>query len=189
MPVSLDQEIALPITYSAQYFFLCTVTSVELDSTRLCTGSADRTVRIWDIPTGECLHILKGHLSFIAQLAVSTSFLISSGFDRTISIWDSDSRKQVYQLKDCGSRFRVISGDKMILEGKDRLELLDVRHQNRAVKRLYLQDDAQVLQFECSGEFCVAWAINEGGNWAYIWKLPFGEGDGESEVPQQNRCL
>ncbi|PPQ69919.1 hypothetical protein CVT26_013244 [Gymnopilus dilepis] len=167
------------------------VTSVELDATRLYTGSADRTVRIWDILTGECLHILKGHLSFIAQLALSTSFLISSGFDRTICIWDSYSKKQVYQLKDCGSRFRVVSGDKITLERKDCLELLDVRHQNRILKKLHLQDDAQVLQFECSVQFCVAWAINEGGNWAYIWKLPSGEGDAESEVlqPEQNRCL
>lgn len=32
---------------------------ISMDSQRLITASADQTVRIWDLPTGGCLHVLK----------------------------------------------------------------------------------------------------------------------------------
>ncbi len=28
------------------------------DGTRLASGSADNTIRIWDVATGECLHVI-----------------------------------------------------------------------------------------------------------------------------------
>lgn len=39
------------------------VTTVKFshDGARLCSGSTDRTARIWDVKSGACLCVLKGH--------------------------------------------------------------------------------------------------------------------------------
>ena len=41
--------------------------SFSKDGKYLVTGGQDRTVRIWEIQTGECLHILKGHKSGVVK--------------------------------------------------------------------------------------------------------------------------
>lgn len=57
--------------------------SVEFNSTGelLLTGSFDHTARIWDIRTGQCVHVLRGHdgevrLHKRAQYSVQTEAVI-----------------------------------------------------------------------------------------------------------------
>ncbi|MFW6267608.1 MAG: protein kinase domain-containing protein [Marinilabiliaceae bacterium] len=53
------------------------------------TGSADQSIRIWQINNGNCLKVLKGHQGAIYSVAISPDhqFLLSSGEDRTIRLW------------------------------------------------------------------------------------------------------
>ena len=37
----------------------------------IATGSADRTVRLWDVQTGECVRIFTGHRGGVRSLAMS----------------------------------------------------------------------------------------------------------------------
>lgn len=65
------------------------VLTVTFDQDRLASGSADKTVRVWDIRTGGTLHVLKGHTKGIWCLRFFTQHLLVSGsFDCTIRVWN-----------------------------------------------------------------------------------------------------
>jgi WD40 repeat protein len=56
------------------------------DWTRLVSVSYDKTIKIWDVSSGECLQTLKGHISDISSVAFShdSTRLASASYDRTI---------------------------------------------------------------------------------------------------------
>ncbi|MCG8365012.1 MAG: NACHT domain-containing protein [Pseudanabaenales cyanobacterium] len=55
----------------------------------LVSGSNDRTVRLWDIHTGQCLKTLHGHTDQVFSVAISGDgkLLASGSIDRTIRLW------------------------------------------------------------------------------------------------------
>ncbi len=56
----------------------------------LISGSADKTIRIWDTTTGQLRATLNGHTDAILSLAISpcNRYLISGSADQTIRVWD-----------------------------------------------------------------------------------------------------
>ena len=38
------------------------------DGTKIVSGSMDKTIRVWNVDTGECILTLKGHMSVSTQL-------------------------------------------------------------------------------------------------------------------------
>ncbi|XP_052807929.1 uncharacterized protein LOC128236846 isoform X1 [Mya arenaria] len=65
------------------------VTCVIFDRTRLASGSLDKTIRVWNLQTGKCQHILKGHIKGVWCLNFFTqNLLISGSFDGTIRVWN-----------------------------------------------------------------------------------------------------
>ena len=62
--------------------------------------SADQTVRVWDVTTGQQKFQLNGHQGPVHALALSPdeSFVVSSGADRTLRLWDVVGGRQLKQL-------------------------------------------------------------------------------------------
>lgn len=56
----------------------------------IASGSADRTIRVWDLPSGTLLLTLTGHPSTVRSLASSPRhpYLFSTGDDRQVKCWD-----------------------------------------------------------------------------------------------------
>ena len=59
------------------------------DGKRLCSGSVDKTIRIWDAETNACLHTLTGHTGRVMSLAMSPDgdTVYSGSEDSTIRAW------------------------------------------------------------------------------------------------------
>ncbi|MBW4610813.1 MAG: NACHT domain-containing protein [Hassallia sp. WJT32-NPBG1] len=69
----------------------CEVSTLAfIENEQIASGSYDRTIRIWDIITGQCLRILRGHTGFIFSLTCSpdAKTLASGSADNTIKLWD-----------------------------------------------------------------------------------------------------
>ncbi|KAM0334134.1 hypothetical protein ACHAQA_001154 [Verticillium albo-atrum] len=55
----------------------------------LVSGGCDRDVRVWDLTTGACSHVLRGHTSTVRCLKMSdANTAISGSRDTTLRVWD-----------------------------------------------------------------------------------------------------
>ncbi|MDV2992565.1 MAG: Tol-Pal system protein TolB [Chroococcidiopsis sp. SAG 2025] len=61
----------------------------------IASASHDQTVRIWDVNTGECLHICIGHTHLVSSVAFSSDgqVVASGSQDQTVRIWDVNTGK------------------------------------------------------------------------------------------------
>jgi WD40 repeat protein len=67
----------------------------------VASGSVDRTVRLWDIRTGECLKILQCHTSSINSFALNYDgkLVATCSRDGTIMIWEIETGECLKILK------------------------------------------------------------------------------------------
>ncbi|KAI3642048.1 hypothetical protein MP228_011603 [Amoeboaphelidium protococcarum] len=62
---------------------------------QIISGSRDRTVRVWDIETGEQLHVMNGHSQSVLTVAFNDDLVVTGSSDSTIKVWD---RRNQYAL-------------------------------------------------------------------------------------------
>uniref|UniRef100_A0A8C3A7A2 Pleiotropic regulator 1 n=1 Tax=Cyclopterus lumpus TaxID=8103 RepID=A0A8C3A7A2_CYCLU len=69
--------------------------AVEPGNQWFVTGSADRTIKIWDLASGKLKLSLTGHISTVRGVAVSnrSPYLFSCGEDKQVKCWDLESIK------------------------------------------------------------------------------------------------
>ncbi|KAF5342529.1 hypothetical protein D9611_002042 [Ephemerocybe angulata] len=60
------------------------------DGTKIVSGSADHTVRVWDALTGEGKTVLEGHSAHVMSVAFSPDGkdIVSGSLDKTVRVWD-----------------------------------------------------------------------------------------------------
>lgn len=92
---------------------------IDPTSSLVATGSADSTVKVWDIEGGFCTHNFRGHGGIISALKFHLEnnqwTLISGADDCNIRVWDLQDRKCVAVLK---SHVSIIRGLDMSSDGR-----------------------------------------------------------------------
>lgn len=63
------------------------VVSVSLNRKTAVSASRDKTLRVWELDSGECRHILRGHRMSVRCLKSDNCKVISGGTDRDLRIW------------------------------------------------------------------------------------------------------
>ncbi len=69
------------------------INAVLIEDTFVLTGSADKTIRKWDMNTCDCVFVFRGHNSLINRIICTGDFVFSSSYDRTARCWDFDTGK------------------------------------------------------------------------------------------------
>lgn len=78
---------------------LNSVYCLDFDSSRIISGSRDRTIKVWCIKTGKCVASFKGHTGSVLCLkferdwdlgsdGVCRGFMVSGSSDCTVRVWD-----------------------------------------------------------------------------------------------------
>ena len=61
---------------------------LKADSQKIVSCSDDKTIKIWDIETGERYVTLKNHSDGVTCLQFNDYYILSGSYDRTIKLWD-----------------------------------------------------------------------------------------------------
>ena len=79
------------------------------DGKTLVSGSDDKTIKLWDVETGQEIRTLKGHDSDVWSVNFSPDgkTLVSGSRDNTIKLWDVETGQEIRTLK--GHDFYVAS--------------------------------------------------------------------------------
>ena len=93
------------------------------DGSLLASTSLDRTVRIWDVETGACKHVLEGHLNGVWSCEFSKSgkrLFSADGLGRLV-VWDVDTGNEAYRTEDYSCPFFDLSpdGSTLAVAGKE----------------------------------------------------------------------
>jgi F-box and WD-40 domain protein CDC4 len=92
------------------------VRCLDVCGNRAVSGSYDATCRVWNIDTGECIHVLRGHFHQIYSVAFDGVRIASGGLDTTVRVWDALSG-YVFYIRRCTVGLTSISHCLALLQG------------------------------------------------------------------------
>ena len=99
---------------------------------RIISGSADETIKMWDIDTGACIRTLEGHSDEVRSVCVSPGgkHIISGSADETVKVWNAETGNLLRTLeghKDSVTSVCVSPGKRIISGSGDKtVKLWDI---------------------------------------------------------------
>lgn len=65
------------------------------------TASVDMTMRVYNVTTFECTHVLEGHEGEVSKAVFNPqgTKILSAGFDHTARLWDAESGQLLQTLE------------------------------------------------------------------------------------------
>ncbi|EIE88007.1 hypothetical protein G6F46_001875 [Rhizopus delemar] len=77
------------------------ITQFTIDKSNILSASDDKTVRIWDIPTGNNVNLFEEHEDYVRAGVVSQenpNLVISGSYDQTVKLWDMRQPESVMTM-------------------------------------------------------------------------------------------
>ncbi|UCH95665.1 MAG: DUF4365 domain-containing protein [Candidatus Aminicenantes bacterium] len=96
--------------------------AVTSDGKQLVSGSWDKTLKVWNLESGQCIATFKGHKGHVTGVSVTPDGkrLVSGSYDKTLKLWDLESGRclatfnghtnTVYQVVPTPDGRRIVSG-------------------------------------------------------------------------------
>lgn len=112
--------------------------SFSPDAKKLATCSADKFIKVWDLPSGKFLKSFEGHTHHVLDVGWKSDgkLLASAGADSTVKVWDWEKGEQV----------RTIAA-----------------HGKQVTRLLFIGKTPQIVT--CSGDATIKfWNVDNGGN-------------------------
>jgi len=99
--------------------------AVTPDGSRVVSGSADNTLKVWDLDSGQLLHTLNEHSARVCAVTITPNGekIISSSSDNTLKIWDLASGQLLHTLSGHSHWVKVVTvtpdGDRVVSGSRD----------------------------------------------------------------------
>jgi len=79
----------------------------QVSGTYIASGSRDKTIRLWEVATQQCIFVLEGHDNWVRDVIFHPNgkHLISVSDDKSIRIWELEERRCVKILADAHNHF------------------------------------------------------------------------------------
>lgn len=71
---------------------------------RVVSGSRDATLRVWNVDSGECLHVLVGHMAAVRCVQYNGKIVVSGAYDFMVRVWDVEREECLHQLSGHSNR-------------------------------------------------------------------------------------
>lgn len=101
--------------------------AVSKDGTTMVTGSADRTVRVWDVTSGKQMRSFQGHLAEVVAVAIRPDGrqVASAGDDGTIRLWELSTNDDHRAFTEAGDSLWSVAfspdGKRVATAGADKI--------------------------------------------------------------------
>jgi len=94
------EQLSIAKTITGHSSYVNTL-AISPDGQTLVSGSADKTIKVWNLSTGQEILTLKSHLNPINTLVLSPDgqTLVSGSADKTIKIWNLSTGQEVRTLQ------------------------------------------------------------------------------------------
>ncbi len=75
--------------------------AVTADGRWAVSASRDKTLKVWDLGSGQLVRTLEGHTNVVTGVAVTADgrWAVSASEDETLKVWDLDSGQLVRTLE------------------------------------------------------------------------------------------
>ncbi|KAF2089508.1 WD40 repeat-like protein [Saccharata proteae CBS 121410] len=151
------------------------VNAIQLYDDQIVSASGDRSVKVWDIHTGQCLKTFTGHTKGIATVQFDGRRIVTGSSDETVRIFDHATGAEVACLRGHANLVRTVQAQFGDLPGADE----ELEAEARAVDKQYFEARATGVINDLSRE--ERRARNAGSRnpqhiFAYGAKLPPGGG-------------
>ena len=171
------------------------------DGNLIVSGSADKSLRVWEVQTGNQLRIMQGHTDTVQSVAFSPdgNLIVSGSRDRSIQLWDSETGHQLRKLQghantvysvafssdselivsgseDCSVRVWDAKGDKLLRGLQVFNNQIDLAGVSADINQICSSDD-QLKHALAHSDFDNLWVMREDG-WIFcasnrlIWIPP-----------------
>ena len=168
--------------------------SLSPDGKTCASGSADTTVRVWDMETGDLLLVLEGHREAVLGVAFSADGegLISGSGDRSFVVWDIGHAARPVRLAGAGSVVDLAldpNAARAVCASKDTLQLWHVERRELVrqfescpdvVTAVALTPDARTVVTGCESGKVFLWDGRSGqkagllaGHESTVWAAAF----------------
>ncbi|ETO11164.1 hypothetical protein RFI_26212 [Reticulomyxa filosa] len=89
----------------------------------ICSGSSDKTIRIWDIETTKQLNIFKGHTDYVNSVKYGSNELLntilSGSSDHSVRLWDIRSGQQIQMFNEHTSLVHAVEYSPFLIKNND----------------------------------------------------------------------
>jgi len=175
------------------------VTCMRIFDGKVYSSSADKTVKIWDLKTGELLKSLDGpedrHIGGVYSLALNEKFLVSGGgFHRekdVIKVRDRNTLEMLYEIKDQKDRIldlKIYGGNMLFASSDDGLvQVFDIEKDGKrlhsiqnefAVNSVVYSENHGIVVMACNNGLVTAYSLKrrdfvDGGTMRH--EIPMGK--------------
>ncbi|KAI8113978.1 hypothetical protein M9434_002106 [Picochlorum sp. BPE23] len=130
------------------------------DGSHVITASKDSTLRVWDVRTGECLHVLEEHMDSVVGLHLeeASNLLASYSLDQSLVTWDFQRGEKLSRVK-FKQRIKLValSSDRKIAAALEDGSISVVLPQKHQVKEIRMHsDEVTHLSFTEDGRYLIS---------------------------------